>query len=130
MVRTGKALNTRSRSRHRVVISEANGSVSLSRASCGRRVAILYCSRYFVCRHCLNLSYESQKENAIQRVDRRAWALRERCGGWGSLFDPFPGRPKGMHRRTYRDLRSSMQRNVKQASGHSRRDLEYARRKT
>jgi len=26
MVRTGKALNTRSRSRHRVVISEANGS--------------------------------------------------------------------------------------------------------
>ena len=72
--------------------------------SCGRRVAILYCSRYFVCRHCLNLSYESQKENAIQRVDRRAWALRERCGGWGSLFDPFPGRPKGMHRRTYQLL--------------------------
>jgi hypothetical protein len=71
---------------------------------CGRRVAILYCSRYFVCRHCLDLSYESQKENAEQRCDRRAWALREKTGGWGSLFDPFPPRRKGMHRQTYQRL--------------------------
>lgn len=71
---------------------------------CGRRVAILYCARYFVCRHCLNLSYESQKENSAQRCDRRAWGLRERAGGWGSLFDPFPWKPKGMHTTTYQRL--------------------------
>ena len=70
---------------------------------CGRRVAILYCHRYFVCRHCLGLVYESQRQSVSDRADARAWAIRERCGGWGCLFDPVL-RPKGMHRRTFRRL--------------------------
>jgi len=30
---------------------------------CGKRVAILYCAKYFVCRHCLNLTYRSCQEH-------------------------------------------------------------------
>jgi hypothetical protein len=67
---------------------------------CGRRVAILYISRYFVCRHCLYLAYESQTETARQRADRRAWAIREECGDWGCLLDPL-FRRKGMHHQTF-----------------------------
>jgi len=36
--------------------------------SCGRRVAKLYlASRYFLCRHCNNLSYSSQREDKQMR---------------------------------------------------------------
>jgi hypothetical protein len=35
-------------------------------AGCGRRVAVLYGpGRYFLCRHCYDLVYESQGENAM-----------------------------------------------------------------
>jgi hypothetical protein len=41
------------------------------RAECGRRVAILYGpGKYFLCRHCYDLRYESQRE------DNKDWALR------------------------------------------------------
>jgi hypothetical protein len=69
---------------------------------CGRRVAILYSAgRYFLCRHCYDLSYESQREDKLQRALRRAQKIRERLGGSASLMDPFPEKPKGMHWRTY-----------------------------
>jgi hypothetical protein len=35
-------------------------------AGCGRRVVILYAPGcYFLCRHCYDLSYESQRENGM-----------------------------------------------------------------
>jgi len=71
---------------------------------CGRRVAILYGGAIFACRRCYGLAYESQRQSISDRADSRAWAIREQCGGWGSLFDPLPLRPKGMHKRTYRRL--------------------------
>lgn len=70
---------------------------------CGRRVAILYGGTIFACRHCYRLAYPSQSASFGDRADARAWAIRERCGGWGCLFDPV-FRPKGMHRRTFRRL--------------------------
>jgi hypothetical protein len=70
---------------------------------CGRRVAILYGGSIFACRNCYRLAYPSQRQSVGDRADARAWAIRERCGGWGSLFDPV-FRPKGMHRRTFRRL--------------------------
>jgi hypothetical protein len=72
-------------------------------SGCGRRVAILYGGRVFACRRCYGLAYECQRDSASDRADARAWAIRERCGGWGTLFDPVL-RPKGMHRRTFRRL--------------------------
>ena len=69
---------------------------------CGRRVAILYGpGKYFLCRHCYDLRYESQRENKIYRALHRAQNIRERLGGSRSMLEPFPERPKGMHWSTY-----------------------------
>ena len=73
---------------------------------CGRRVRKLYCAgRYFLCRHCYGLAYESQRESPLYRALRRTQEIRLRLGGSGSLAEPFPVKPKGMHWRTYWRLR-------------------------
>jgi hypothetical protein len=74
-------------------------------AGCGRRVAILYGpGRYFLCRHCCDLVYESQRENGMTRALRRAQTMRERLGGSANMLEPFPEKPKGMHWKTYECL--------------------------
>src|SRR5829696_1417566 len=71
-------------------------------AGCGRRVALLYGpGRYFLCRHCYDLVYESQRENKMYRALRRAQTIRERLGGSANMMKPLPERPKGMHHETY-----------------------------
>ncbi len=72
---------------------------------CGRRVAILYGpGKYFLCRHCYDLRYESQRENGTHRALRRAQKIRERLGGSANMTEPFPEKPKGMHHDTYMRL--------------------------
>ena len=74
-------------------------------AECGRRVAVLYGpGRYFLCRHCHDLVYESQRDNEMYRALYKAQAIRERLGGSANMTEPFPERPKGMHRDTYMRL--------------------------
>lgn len=86
---------------------------------CGRRVAKLYCAgRYYVCRHCGDLAYSSQREDAGDRALRRAQAIRKQLGGSASMYDPFPCKPKGMHRRTYERLRSQADHLEYQSSIH------------
>jgi hypothetical protein len=75
-------------------------------AGCGRRVAVLYGpGRYFLCRHCYDLVYESQRENEMHRALRRAQTIRERLGGSANMTKPIPEKPKGMHHETYWRLR-------------------------
>lgn len=69
--------------------------------SCRRRCRVLFGGAYFRCRQCHGLRYESQYEPAWLSGTSRAQKIRERYGGSGSLDEPFPGKPKGMHRRTY-----------------------------
>jgi hypothetical protein len=74
-------------------------------AGCGRRVAIIYGPRrYFLCRHCCDLVYESQREGAMHRALHKAQSIRERLGGSAIMMEPFPEKPKGMHWKTYERL--------------------------
>lgn len=98
---------------------EINYTVHITRTSCNyggtrpwfecpkcfRRVAKLYADgHYFLCRHCYNITYKSRSQPKWDRVMDEQYRIRERLGDDGSLCDPFPDRPKGMHGRTYRKL--------------------------
>ena len=64
-------------------------------AECGRRVAVLYGpERYFLCRHCYDLVYESQRDNAMYRALHKAQSIRKRLGGSANMTEPFPQKPK------------------------------------
>jgi hypothetical protein len=70
--------------------------------TCGRRVAVLYgLGRHFLCRHCYDLRYESQRKDKNYRALRRAQKIRQRLGGSANMMELFPERPKGMHHDTY-----------------------------
>jgi hypothetical protein len=74
-------------------------------AGCGRRVALLYGpGRYFLCRHCYDLTYQSQRDNKMYRALHRAQKIRECLGGSANMMKPFPEKPKGMHWKTYERL--------------------------
>ena len=69
---------------------------------CRRRVAKLYAAgKYFLCRHCYNLAYDSQNEPERDRLLRITQNIRRSLGGSASLAEPFPPKPKGMHWNTY-----------------------------
>ncbi len=74
-------------------------------ARCGRRVALLYgLGKYFLCRHCYDLRYESQREDKTHRALRRAQKIRQCLGGSANIMEAFPEKPKGMHLKTYMRL--------------------------
>jgi hypothetical protein len=74
-------------------------------AGCGRRVAVLYgLGRYFLCRHCYDLVYQSQRDSKMYRALHRAQDIRQRLGGSVNMMEPFPEKPKGMHWSTYERL--------------------------
>lgn len=68
---------------------------------CCKRVAVLYGGKYFRCRKCHGLAYGSQSETKLDRMMHRLQARRIKLGADGNMFDAFPPRPKGMHKRTY-----------------------------
>jgi hypothetical protein len=77
--------------------------------TCGRRVSKLYgAGTYFLCRHCYQLAYASQREDRHDRALRRANNIRKRLGGEPGTASAFPARPKGMHRDTYERLQSAV----------------------
>ncbi len=53
------------------------------------------------CRTCHGLAYQSQRDRREDRLRHRARAIRQRLGGTANLFEPFPDRPKRIHRSTY-----------------------------
>ncbi len=71
---------------------------------CGRRVALLYGGAVFVCRHCNQLAYPSQNEDASDRATRQAERIRRKLGWTPGILNGSEGRPKRMHRRTYERL--------------------------
>lgn len=72
---------------------------------CARRVAVLYLSEFFACRHCLQLAYQSQRDSPFTRAALRANVIRRRLRWEEGILNPPLGRPKGMHLATYERLR-------------------------
>jgi hypothetical protein len=86
-------------------------------APCGRRVAVLYGGRsgHFACRHCWNLAYASQSEDAFSRAIRRAGKLRAKLEWQAGIINPEGPKPKGMHWRTFERLRLEQQQHASRA---------------
>lgn len=78
--------------------------------ACDRRAARLHLrGGLFLCRRCHDLAYASQRDGLRTAPIHKARAIRRRLGGSESILDPFPGRPKGMHRATYARLQDEYQ---------------------
>ena len=75
-------------------------------SGCGRRVAKLHLGSagIFACRHCYQLAYASQRENADDRATRQAAKIRDRLGWQPGILNGPGDKPKGMHWRTYQRL--------------------------
>lgn len=72
---------------------------------CNRRVTAIHVTgKYFLCRHCSGLNYQSQHLDYFDRQLSKAQGIRTKLGGSANLAIPFPERPKGMHWKTYRKL--------------------------
>jgi hypothetical protein len=76
------------------------------RQNCNKRVALLYRRDGLACRTCHGLSYVSQRLTSFSRSLQKAQRIREALEGDPNMFQPFPERPKGCHRKTYERLRS------------------------
>ena len=73
---------------------------------CGRRTAIVYGGHEFLCRNCHQLVYASQREMGCYRAIRQADAIRKRLKWAIGIANPEGGKPKGMHWRTYKQLKT------------------------
>jgi hypothetical protein len=73
--------------------------------ACGRRAAKpYYRDGLFLCRLCQDLYYASQGRVLRAAPLRKTQGIRWRLGGSLDIRDPFPPRPKGMHRATHARL--------------------------
>ncbi|MBC8316685.1 MAG: hypothetical protein H8E41_02195 [Desulfobulbaceae bacterium] len=72
---------------------------------CNRRIAVIYGGKFYRCRHCYDLVYDSQQENTADRLMRKARKIRRRLGGSNNLMEPILFKPKNMHQKTFDRLR-------------------------
>jgi hypothetical protein len=69
---------------------------------CSKRVAVIYIAgKYFLCRHCHNLAYDSQYAKGAGQYLKKARKIFAKLGGKGNLVGYLPEKPKGMHWKTY-----------------------------
>ena len=81
---------------------------------CGLRAATLFFGKYFRCRRCLGLVYQSQKESPQERALSRIQKKRMKLGGSSDLLASFPPKPPGMHWSTYFRLKEEDEKAVAQ----------------
>jgi hypothetical protein len=69
---------------------------------CGRRVALLYAAgKYFLCRHCYNLTYASCNEDWLERAERRRGKVLQKLGRYQPWRGFVPEKKRWMHWETY-----------------------------
>lgn len=73
---------------------------------CSRRVGNLYqdSTGFFICRHCNNLAYASQRESTYDQLPRKANKIRRRLGWQAGIANERGTKPVGMHWKTYHRL--------------------------
>ena len=71
---------------------------------CNSRRAKLYGGKYFRCRGCLDLCYQTQLEDESTRLMSAMYTIRHRLGDYNGLDHWFPDKPKGMRWQTYNVL--------------------------
>ncbi len=72
--------------------------------NCHKRRGILYGGKYFRCRECYGACYQTQLEDEKSRALTKIFKRRNKLGGYGGLYEPFPQKPKGMRWVTYNRL--------------------------
>jgi len=73
--------------------------------ACQRLVKSLFISREgFRCRHCLDLTYPSQREHWADRQFRKADAIRRKLGWELGFIHGLGPKPRNMHHQTYARL--------------------------
>ena len=74
---------------------------------CGRRCAVVYgAGKYFACRKCYDLTYETCNETPRDRIASKANKLRKKIGARPGCFNELPiFKPKGMHQTTWDKIR-------------------------
>lgn len=83
--------------------------------ACDRRVGILYAERYYLCRHCLNLNYQSTRERDFDRAAKQAGKIRDKLGWEPGILNHIGGKPEGMHEITFHRLISKYERYTRRA---------------
>lgn len=76
-------------------------------SGCGRRVAVLYGSSLYACRHCHHLAYSTQREQAHDRARSKADNICKRLGWEPGILNGDGAKPKGMHWRTFERLQAA-----------------------
>jgi hypothetical protein len=78
---------------------------------CGRRCAVIYASgKYFACRVCCDLTYETCNETPRDRRFSKTNKLRKRIGAKPGCINPLPlFKPKGMHYTTWIKIRNQIE---------------------
>ncbi len=76
--------------------------------SCGRRCAVIYsCGKYFACRICGDVAYQTQNETWQDRLFTKADNLREKIGAHPGAFNSLPYfKPRNMHYATWMRIRT------------------------
>jgi hypothetical protein len=79
---------------------------------CSRRCAVVYsCGKYFACRMCGNVAYQTQNETHRERLFAKAEKLREKIGADPGAANPLPYfKPKGMHQKTWMRIMRQIER--------------------
>ena len=74
---------------------------------CSRRCAVVYTyEKYFACRLCSNIAYQTQNETWQDRLFSQANRLRKRIGARPGAANPLPiFKPKNMHQKTWDQIR-------------------------
>ena len=72
--------------------------------SCNSRRGKLYGGKYFRCRGCLDLCYQTQLEDESTRLMSAMYRIRHRLRDYNGLDHWFPEKPKGMRWKTYNTL--------------------------